>query len=331
MQIDRPLLTIAIPTWNRAVFLDRLLSVLLNELCDQPEVELLVSDNASPDNTGELVEQYRQRGLRLRYLRNESNLGPDANILKCYVQASGKYVWILSDDDLPMPGAITRIVESLSQEEYELVCLGHYSFHGKYVGHKEFKKRPDIVFTSADSLARRIHVFFTFISIIIVNKERVSNVTHSPFEALIGSNLAQLGPYFAALNHHRKSLLIQDPILAAQGNTQVSYALYRVFGTTLSRIVLDRIDSKPVQEAILGGTLRRFLPVWIMSSRASNISREDEDAHCVLRPCFGHDIRYWLFDYPIYALPLPLARFWMFGVRCVNKVDSNLHRMLEGL
>jgi glycosyltransferase involved in cell wall biosynthesis len=97
---ERPLLSFTIPTCNRAKYLDQLLGALLKQLHGESRVELIVSDNASTDNTPAVVEAYRQQGLPIRYLRNQANHGPDFNILQCYEQAAGRYVWIFGDDDL---------------------------------------------------------------------------------------------------------------------------------------------------------------------------------------------------------------------------------------
>jgi glycosyltransferase involved in cell wall biosynthesis len=331
MLCDKPLLSFAVPTWNRADLLDGLLSELLHQLHDEPRVELLISDNASTDGTAALVATYQQRGLNIRYIRNEVNTGADGNILQCYEQASGSYVWIFSDDDLIGPGAIERVLTVLSAKAYDLVCVRHYSFSGEYREHRQFAHLADHEFTSARDLARKVHVFFTFISGIIVNKERVESVPHSPFTGLIGTNLVQLGPYFTALSHHRKSLLIRDPIIAARGNDSVNYALYHVFGCMLSRITREWIASRSVQRAIVGGTIRRFLPSWIIKSRRSRASTISENPHQVLYPVFGSDYRYWAFDYPIYALPLPLAHLWLLGIRLINSLGSAVENALEGL
>ena len=72
-QQHRPLLTIAIPTYNRAWCLRDLLSSLASQLKDESRVELIVSDNASPDETPSLVQDFVARGLRVRYLRNAEN------------------------------------------------------------------------------------------------------------------------------------------------------------------------------------------------------------------------------------------------------------------
>jgi glycosyltransferase involved in cell wall biosynthesis len=295
---------------------------------EESQVELLVSDNASSDGTQALVTAYQSRGAAIGYIRNETNVGADRNILNCYEHASGRYVWILSDDDLIEPGTVKRVVSALFSQRYDLVCIRCYSFEGDYSGPKPFSPIPDLELSRAEDLARHVHVFFTFISAVIINKERNSSASHRPFDSLVGTNLAQLGPFYTALNHHRRSLLIRDPLIAARGNSNVGYALYRVFGPTLADITREWIDKKATQRAIINGTIQRFFPYWIMMSRRSQASTVPENPHKVLRTCFGSEPRYWVFDYPVYALPFPLAKSWLLGVRVVNRLDTLLMNML---
>jgi hypothetical protein len=173
-------------------------------------------------------------------------------------------------------------------------------------------------------VARQFHVFFTFVSGLILNKDRIIAIPHEPFESLARSNLAQLAPFYTALNHTRRSLFIRDPLIAATGNSRVGYALYEVFGPTLKRITELWVRDKRVQRAILNGTLTKFLPFFMYSSRVDKVSTVTEDPHQVLGPCFGDNFRYWFFDFPIYALPVPLARAWLLLVRTINRVDSLL-------
>ena len=86
----RPLLTIAIPNFNRAGYLKELLSLLAAQLRNEPRVELIISDNASPDETPAVVQDFVARGLRVRYTRNVQNIGSDANFLQCFEQAGSR-------------------------------------------------------------------------------------------------------------------------------------------------------------------------------------------------------------------------------------------------
>jgi glycosyltransferase involved in cell wall biosynthesis len=330
MSNARPLLTIAIPTYNRALLIEHLLAVLLEQMRGEKRVELLVSDNASTDGTCEVIETYQNRGLAIRYICNETNLGADRNILQCFEEANGQYVWIFSDDDLILPGSLQRILSALTLQLYDIICIRAYPLVDDCVQYKRFKPVADLDMTRAEDFARCVHVYLTFISGIIVNKERVDSVTHRPFDSLLETNLAHLGPFFTALNHHRRSLFIRDPLIAARGNSNVGYALYHVFGINLASIASEWLDSKTVQFAIINGVIRRFFPFWILQTRETQASSVPEDPHLVLRSCFRYNMRYWVFDYPIYALPLPLARLWLLFVRVINKFDAVLGGVLAG-
>ena len=320
----RPLLSFAVPTYNRAKYLDQVLGVLLKQLHGESRVELIVSDNASTDNTPAVVEDYRQRGLDIRYLRNEANRGADFNILQCFEQSRGKYVWVCGDDDFIVPGTLKRVLDALASQLYDFVCIRAFPTKGKDVLHENFIHSPDIEVTSAECLARYLNVFITFISGIIVNKEYISSVEHRPFDSLLGTNFVQLGPYYTLLNNHRRSLLIRDPLIASTSNTCVGYALFYSFGPALTKITCEWIENKSIQRPIINGTILRFFPVWILKDRISQVSSAVEDAHQVLCPCFTNNFRYWVFLYPVYALPLPLARVWLLMVRVLNKVDKAL-------
>jgi glycosyltransferase involved in cell wall biosynthesis len=87
--------TIGIPTYNRALYLGR----ALKSACDQtlPDVEVLVSDNASTDETPDVVRSF---GDRVRYHRNGENIGMWPNFAQLAQMAGGEYFSWLQDDDL---------------------------------------------------------------------------------------------------------------------------------------------------------------------------------------------------------------------------------------
>ncbi|HEY1895430.1 MAG TPA: glycosyltransferase, partial [Terracidiphilus sp.] len=125
---NRPLLTIAIPTYNRSSLLSQLLDSLREQIAGDPRVHLLISDNASTDDTVRVVEEERRCGTRLDYIRNTENIGAERNFLQCYEQAATKYLWIISDDDLLCSGTVPRVLDYLSEDEYEIVFIAPGGF-----------------------------------------------------------------------------------------------------------------------------------------------------------------------------------------------------------
>lgn len=99
------LLSIVIPTYNRAIYLKRGLNSLIAYKGD--DIEIIVQDDCSPDNTSEIVKSINDS--RIRYYRNEVNLGLGPNVIDILNRVTGKYVYYITDDDFIFPDAIEKI------------------------------------------------------------------------------------------------------------------------------------------------------------------------------------------------------------------------------
>lgn len=121
-------LSVCIPTYNRAELLRECLASVIPQVLNYAEVEVIVSDNASPDHTQEVVEEFRGQYPKLRAYRNSENLGYTGNQVKCFEYASGDYLAILCDDDLYQPGLVDRLLAVLADGEYAFVALNYFSF-----------------------------------------------------------------------------------------------------------------------------------------------------------------------------------------------------------
>lgn len=123
---NNPLLSICIPTYNRAGHLKNCLDDIICQFADkkvQDLVEIVISDNASQDNTETLVKEYQNKHSNIKYFRNETNLGVDKNIINSVVKATGKYCWSIGDDDLIQNGSLKFIVNFLSQNNVALLTV----------------------------------------------------------------------------------------------------------------------------------------------------------------------------------------------------------------
>lgn len=319
----KPLLTLAIPTYNRAGCLKELLAILADQMKDETRVELIISDNASPDETPSVVQDFVSRGLRVRYIRNAQNVGPDANFLQCFELAQGKYVWIFSDDDLIVPGGLAKILTYCATAEYDLIWVSAYSF-GKFHKPRPVRAKLDAVeITDSMAYVKRIHVLFTFITGNIVNKDTVLKAEPKAFSSLVGTCLAQLGWTYTALNRFARGLYIREKLVAMRANNTGGYKLFQVFGTTLATITRTWLTSADLGRVVMNGTIQRFWPLMLLEYKKSAIAFVDEvEPQVVLTPLFKDNIRYWVFAYPVMALPSPLAAIWVFVTRVFNRLDK---------
>lgn len=113
--------TVAIPTFNRKLFLKEALESVLAQ--DYSNVEIVVSDNASTDGTEDVVKGFSEKYNNIIYFRHKENVGGRLNWCKCLELATGDYCLLLSDDDVMMPGAINKMVEAFTVDT--VVVIGN--------------------------------------------------------------------------------------------------------------------------------------------------------------------------------------------------------------
>ncbi len=141
-----PLLTVAIPTFNCARFLPDAIASIMRQGLD--DFEILILDNASEDNTEEVVRSFRNP--HIRYIRNPSNLGACENGNRCFANARGRYFKLLCADDVLLDGILRKQLTILqAQPDVALVTCGYLetdpdlkvrgswsAFPGSHPGHR---------------------------------------------------------------------------------------------------------------------------------------------------------------------------------------------------
>ncbi len=106
-----PLLSVGLFVYNGERFLEEALCSIVNQTFT--DFELIISDNASTDQTGEIANAYAKHDNRIRYHRSEKNMGAGWNARRVYELATGKYFKWAAVDDLLQPDLLRRCVEVL--------------------------------------------------------------------------------------------------------------------------------------------------------------------------------------------------------------------------
>jgi glycosyltransferase involved in cell wall biosynthesis len=117
-----PLVTIGVPTYNRSALLRACLERLRRQTYGNFRV--IVSDNASTDDTEAVCREFAREDARIRYHRQPRNLGPTRNFEFLREQASGKYFLWVADDDLLAEDYIARCVACLEGERELVLASG---------------------------------------------------------------------------------------------------------------------------------------------------------------------------------------------------------------
>ncbi len=320
---NRPILTIAIPTYNRSWYLDRCLSHLVKQVDKyRNKVELIISDNSSTDDTEAVVRTYAANSYEINYIKNAVNIGPDANFRQCYERSKGKYFLLFSDDDILLDGSLDKIMALIENDDYGIVYLSSYFFKSDYLKERPIRKmRGAIVCDDLRKFIQKVDVWFTFISGNVINKNLVdANLVQHDFAE---TNLQQLSWTFSSLFNSRKNIYYDEYLVAGQLENTGGYKFCEVFGKNMNTVFSIFVDKYGVAreyfEIINRKILKKHLSKYILSARNGFGSYYEEDFLRILHPVYSSYLSYWIFIYPAIKWPLPLAKGWCKISRFVAK------------
>ena len=115
-----PRVSIALPVYNGEKYLEKALDSILSQTFS--DFELIISDNASTDRTQEICQTYVAKDQRIRYSRNQENLGAAKNYNRVVEVCSGKYFKWIAHDDVYAPEYLERCVEILDHKPDIILC-----------------------------------------------------------------------------------------------------------------------------------------------------------------------------------------------------------------
>lgn len=321
----QPLITIIIPTYNRAVFLGRLLERVNAETRHLDVVKVIVLNNASTDDSSQVLERFKVDRPDWLIIEHEANCGPDANFIAGIKRVETPYIWIIGDDDMPRQGVISHVVQILEQAEPDLLYLSSEWLDD--VGVNRLSPQFDggkIV--DRDGFAQAVNVWVTFISGMIVNLSNVKarNPAFDP-NRYNGTSLVHLGWVLPALINGEKFVIVdQQWVLATKENSR-GYKLITVLGGNLTRIV-EEVCGKhtSVAKAILGGAHWSYLPRLIWDTRRNRVDNFDqEDVMEAIDGLRSYPAYRWVL-LPMEKLPLYLAGVLFLSLAVVRKFDGIL-------
>jgi glycosyltransferase involved in cell wall biosynthesis len=118
------ILTICVPTYNRFEYLQQCLaSIEAATRLLSTEIEVLVSNNASPDSTSDVLNswQFSNPKVKFNWVTQERNIGPLQNINYLVRNAEGTYLLWCSDDDFVTPNSVTEAIKEIQQGDIDFL------------------------------------------------------------------------------------------------------------------------------------------------------------------------------------------------------------------
>jgi len=120
MNNSKPRVSIGMPVYNGDRFLAEALDAILAQTYE--DFELIISDNASTDSTQEICQAYAAKDRRIKYYRNNCNIGVHRNYRRVFQLATGEYFRWAAHDDICASQSLERCVEVLEQNPDVVLC-----------------------------------------------------------------------------------------------------------------------------------------------------------------------------------------------------------------
>ena len=230
---EGPTLSICIPTYNRATYLEETLNNIVSEIQKMPEdqrgkIDLCISDNHSTDGTKDVVRKIMdQSPVHVTFNVNAKNLGPDVNFINSVSLSNSDYVWLLGSDDKITDGGLTFLYNFLdTHQELDLIFLNKETFKSDGVtlidSPYQSNKGNEIVFFT-NPLQASLEVIYEagLISILCFRRVKWESVTG--FEKFLNSWYVHQYKFLSMLRDGSSSAWIRFPSIVAYrgGNESV--------------------------------------------------------------------------------------------------------------
>jgi len=115
------LVSIGMPTYNRGYWIREALDSLLSQT--YKNFELIISDNASTDNTAEICKEYLKKDKRIKYIRQKEKIGAEENFSFVLKESKGEYFMWASDDDIWDRKFVEKCVEKLNKDKGAIMAF----------------------------------------------------------------------------------------------------------------------------------------------------------------------------------------------------------------
>jgi glycosyltransferase involved in cell wall biosynthesis len=253
---NQPLVSIGLPTYNRASTLRRAIESALAQ--DYQNIELVISDNASTDETQAICQEVAARDQRVRYLRQQRNQGATVNFREVLKQSRGEFFMWLSDDDWMDDSYVSQCLSVLlAQPDLGLVC-----------GREKYYENGEFVFESTrinllqDTGAERVRAYYEQVSMngTIYGLMRREQIAKVPFyEMLAGDWLFVARVAFQSKVKTLESVAINRSVA---GESQNIHKLAASLG--LSKFMVKNPHLK-IALSLFGDIMRQSSPYRSMS------------------------------------------------------------------
>jgi glycosyltransferase involved in cell wall biosynthesis len=273
------LLTVAIQTYNRGEKAERVVRRFIDLIQQEHlenEVEIHVSDNASPDDTEQRLRPLASsKPVFVRYTRQPVNVQFDGNTAFLYDSLNTDYMWLFGDDDIPFRGALTKIVAALRASSPDLLL---FSFaQPPDTPHRTFDFPDDITVVRKEFDQALLVVKYTKLSIFVYRRINLSMESQQVLARYADSGWWYIGLAYCILlqRHPATAMVISEALAGSDADwARVAYSPkpYLTLGEAVAHPFVRRYAPSMVLRYRRGGYLTAVS--WCLQARLGYLSPE---------------------------------------------------------
>lgn len=275
------LLSICIPTYNRAEVLDQTLQKLFsNPDFDENKVEVIVSDNASTDNTSEIVSKYPE----VKYYKNSENIR-DKNFSLTLGYATGRYLKLFNDTLEFKPQALKKIIDTIDRHSEN----ENLFFYANIFTNSNCTKETD----SKKEFIKEVSYYSTWIANFGVWREDFNKIEDK--DRYTELQFAQVDWTYKLIKNGKKTIIyFQDLFNVATPNKKGGYNVFNTFVNNYLYIIKQEKLPLIVYEQEKYRLYKYFVYPWLITLLITDNEKYNYDMEGVYKIIFK---KYWYTPY----------------------------------
>ena len=323
----KPILSICIPTYNRANILAETLSNILNSIMGFNEIEIIVSDNASSDSTKEIVKTFINKYPEIKYYRNEINIY-ELNYYTVVEKATGDYIWVFGDDDKILPGLIDKVIRYI-KKDFNLIIANYSIWENDFnciIKENIFNIKNDQLIYDKNILLTKLGLKLGFISCVIIKREDFLTISKNEYYNYVKYGFPFLLAIYTAVIKKCKVYIISDLILYQRGAVNnMSLDIWYKFFVEGSSQIFNNLRAKGYSQTAISKAKNHIIKEYVISDifwRRKN-KENIKGLFGVIFPYYRYNIIFWVVIPSILFFPLNLIVFLRKIIMRYRKLFNN--------
>lgn len=303
-------LSICIPTYNRAEYLEKSLESIVKQVGNDTQVEIVISDNCSEDKTQVIANGFCSKFSNIKYVRNTTNIGGDKNILQVLKLANGSYLKLINDNATFNDGSLAIIINLIRNH----VATKEILFFPNGV---PYLKNKDFHYTNGlDEFISIASFWSTWIGAFGIWKEDFLNLAETyNFKT---SNFFHTELLFECVERRKKAVTYAKPLMVVRRirNKKTGYNYFDVFvNGYFNKIIGGLKKENKITEATYQSEKNRFFIgfVWLWFKKIKIV--KDHSTEFNTAGMAGIIFKTYKFNFILYQHLLYLP-FYLFGFYC---------------